>query len=58
MNLMFMANDIDIALTRVFLASDIFLSSEQEQKLVKAKCEIIRIPEYYYRDELIATGDI
>lgn len=55
---LFMADDIDIALTRVFLASDIFLSSEQEQKLVKAKCEIIRIPEYYYRDELIATGDI
>lgn len=33
--------------------------SEQEQKLAEANCEIIRIPEYYYyRDELIETGDI
>lgn len=55
---MFMEDNKDITLTRVFLASDIFMSSEQEQKLAEANCEIIRIPEYYYRDELIETGDI
>lgn len=55
---MFMEDNEDITLTRVFLASDIFMSSEQEQKLAEANCEIIRIPEYYYRDELIETGDI
>lgn len=55
---MFMEDNEDITLKRVFLASDIFMSSEQEQKLAEANCEIIRIPEYYYRDELIETGDI
>ena len=53
-----MEDNEDITLKRVFLASDIFMSSEQEQKLAEANCEIIRIPEYYYRDELIETGDI
>lgn len=55
---MFMEDNEDITLKRVFLATDIFMSSEQEQKLAEANCEIIRIPEYYYRDELIETGDI
>lgn len=55
---MFTEDNEDITLKRVFLASDIFMSSEQEQKLAEANCEIIRIPEYYYRDELIETGDI
>lgn len=54
----FMAQQEKINLTKVFLASDILLSAVQEQKLAEVKCEIIRIPEYYYRDELIESGDI
>ena len=54
----FMEEEEEITLTKVFLASDILLSSEQLQRLNNVGCEIIRIPEYYYRDELIETGDI
>lgn len=54
----FMEEDEELTLTKVFLASDILLSSEQLQRLNNVGCEIIRIPEYYYRDELIETGDI
>ena len=54
----FMEEEEELTLTKVFLASDILLSSEQLQRLNNVGCEIIRIPEYYYRDELIETGDI
>lgn len=54
----FMEEEEAFTLTKVFLASDILLSSEQLQRLNNVGCEIIRIPEYYYRDELIETGDI
>ena len=54
----FMEEEEEITLTKVFLASDILLSSEQLQRLNNVGCEIIRIPEYYYRDELIEIGDI
>lgn len=54
----FMNNEEQINLSKIFLASDILLSAEQEQILAKSKCDIIRIPEYYYRDELIESGDI
>ena len=47
-----------VDLTKIFLASDIMLSAAQERKLNESACEIIRIPEYYYRDELIESGDI
>ena len=47
-----------INLTKIFLASDIMLSASQEEKLKKSHCEVIRIPEYYYKDELIESGDI
>lgn len=47
-----------INLTKIFLASDIMLSASQEEKLRYSHCEAIRIPEYYYRDELIESGDI
>ena len=48
----------ELKLKKIFLASDILLSSEQSKRLNDVGCEIIRIPEYYYRDELIKSGDI
>lgn len=47
-----------IKLTKVFLASDIMVSASQQEKLNNSHCEVIRIPEYYYRSELIESGDL
>lgn len=47
-----------VDLTKIFLASDILLSADQERKLEESTCQIFRIPEYYYRTELIEAGDI
>lgn len=54
----YMNHTKELKLKKTFLASDILLSSEQSKRLNDVGCEIIRIPEYYYRDELIETGDI
>jgi adenine specific DNA methylase mod len=47
-----------VDLTKIFLASDILLSADQVRKLEASNCQIFRIPEYYYRTELIESGDI
>ena len=47
-----------VYLKKVFLASDIMISAYQAKKLNDSDCEVIYIPEYYYRDELIESGDI
>lgn len=42
----------------LFLASDILMSAEQEQVLKDKNCKVFRIPEYYYKEELIESGEI
>lgn len=54
----FMDKQEFLGLKKVFLASDILLSSDQERTLQAISCEVIRIPEYYYTDELIENGEL
>ena len=43
---------------KLFIASDILASIDQQNLLAKNHCELIRIPEYYYKDELIEAGEL
>lgn len=42
----------------LFIASDILMSSDQEQILKDKNCRVEKIPEYYYKEELIESGEI
>ena len=42
----------------LFIASDILMSSDQEQILKDKNCRVEMIPEYYYKEELIELGEI
>lgn len=42
----------------LFVASDILMSSEQEQLLQDKRCKVEVIPDYYYKNELIEVGEI
>lgn len=42
----------------LFIASDILMSADQEQILKDKNCKVEKIPEYYYKEELIESGEI
>lgn len=43
---------------KLFIISDIFMSSEQQFLINQKNIEIIEVPEYYYREELREVGEL
>ncbi len=43
---------------KLFIADDIFVSSAQQVALDQKQCDLVRIPEYYYREELVEAGEL
>ena len=43
---------------KLFIADDIFVSSAQQVVLDQKQCDLVHIPEYYYREELVEAGEL
>lgn len=49
-------NSLSMNIT-IFIGEDILMSLDQEMQLKKCKATVIKIPSYYYRNELLDCGD-
>lgn len=49
----YMESGIDSNCRKLFITEEIMLSAEQEMELQAHQCEVVRIPRYYYQEEMI-----